>query len=191
MLFNPTDNYDFVPNLTIDGITLESSDERKLLGLTIRNDLIWKSNTSSLTKRAYKKLWDIKRLKSQGTNLNDLIDIYQKQVWSILEFGVPVWNNGLTQDEVADIERVQKAFLHISLEGEYTDYQSAFELTKLETLLCRRLKLCKKFVLRSSKHPKHSKWFLKTEPGPYIRSKKPDYKIPLCRLTRIKKGPIA
>ena len=44
MLFNPTDNYDFVPNLTIDGITLESSDEMKLLGLTIRNDLSWKSN---------------------------------------------------------------------------------------------------------------------------------------------------
>ena len=190
MLFNPTENYDFVPNLTIDGITLETSDEMKLLGLTIRNDLSWKSNTCSLIKRAYKKLWAIKRLKSQGANLDDLIDIYEKQVRSVLEFGVPVWNSGLTQDEVADIERVQKAFLHIALENEYKDYQSALQVSQLETLVCRRLQLCKKFAMKSSKHPKHSKWFVRNEPGPNTRSKKPDYKIPLCRLTRTRKGPI-
>ena len=190
MLFNPTENYDFVPNLTIDGITLETSDEMKLLGLTIRNDLSWKSNTCSLIKRAYKKLWAIKRLKSQGANLEDLIDIYEKQVRSVLEFGVPVWNSGLTQDEVADIERVQKAFLHIALENEYKDYQSALQVSQLETLVCRRLQLCKKFAMKSSKHPKHSKWFVRNEPGPNTRSKKPDHKIPLCRLTRTRKGPI-
>ena len=153
-------------------------------------NLSWKSNTSNLTKRAYKKLWAIQILKSQGANLNDLIDIYEKQVRSILEFGVPVWNSRLTQEEVADIERVQKAFLHIVLEKEYTDYQSALEVAKLETLVCRRLKLCQKFALKSSKHPKHSKWFVRTEPGPSTRSKKPEYKIPLCRLERTSKGPI-
>ena len=73
---------------------------------------------------------------------------------------------------------------------EHTDYQSALEVTKLETLVCRRLKLCKKFALKSSKHPKHSKWFVRTEPGPSTRSKKPEYKIPLCRLERTSKGPI-
>ena len=161
MLFNPTENYDFVPNLTIDGITLETSDEMKLLGLTIQNDLSWKSNTCSLIKRAYKKLWAIKRLKSQGANREDLIDIYEKQVRSVLEFGVPVWNSGLNQDEVADIERVQKAFLHIALENEYKDYQSALQVSQLETLVCRRLQLCKKFAMKSSKHPKHSKWFVR------------------------------
>ena len=37
--------------------------------------------------RAYKKLWAIKRLKNQGAELNDLVDIYMKQVRSVLEFG--------------------------------------------------------------------------------------------------------
>ena len=107
MLFNPTVIYDFVPNLTVDNVNLETSEEMKLLGLTISSDLSWKSNTSDMVQRAYKKLWIIKRLKKQGANLSDLVDIYIKQIRSILEFGVPVWNSALTQEEVLEIERVQ------------------------------------------------------------------------------------
>ena len=96
MLFNPTMKFDFIPNLTVDNTDIETVDEMKLLGLTLRNDLSWKSNTKSMVKRAFKKLWAIQRLKRHGANLNDLVDIYVKQVISILELGVPVWNSGLT-----------------------------------------------------------------------------------------------
>ena len=143
-----------------------------------------------MIKRAFKKLWIIQRLKKQGANLNDLIDIHVKQVRSILDFGVPVWNSGLTQEEVIDIERVQKAFLHIALKDDYRDYQSALSKTNLETLVVRRFKLCKNFAVKTSKHPKHSKWFAKTKSGANTRSDKPIYKMPLCRLTRTSKGPI-
>ena len=55
MLFNPTINYDFVPNLTVEGVDIETLEEMKLLGLTLRNDLSWKSNTEKMISRAYKK----------------------------------------------------------------------------------------------------------------------------------------
>ena len=58
--------------------------------------------------KAYKRLWLIRRLKKEGACLDDLIDVYIKHVRSILEFGVPVWNSGLTLEEIKDIERVQK-----------------------------------------------------------------------------------
>ena len=132
--------------------------------------------------RAYKKLWAIKRLKNQGAELNDLVDIYMKQVRSVLEFGVPA--------VVLDIERVQKSFLHIALGHEYLDYQSALRISNLETLSLRRLKLCKKFAEKASKHPKHSKWFVMTKPGLNTRSDKQTYKMPICRLARTSKGPI-
>ena len=61
----------------------------------------------------------INRLKNQGARLSDLIDIYIKHVRSIPEFGVAVWNTGLTLEEIADIERVQKSFLHIVIEHDY------------------------------------------------------------------------
>ena len=140
--------------------------------------------------RAYKKLWAIKRLKNQGAEFNDLVDIYMKQVRSVLEFGVPAWNSGITQAEVLDIERVQKSFLHIALGHEYLDYQSALRISNLETLSLRRLKLCKKFAEKASKHPKHSKWFVMTKPGLNTRSDKQTYKMPICRLARTSKGPI-
>ena len=190
MLFNPTKNYDFVPDLKIDDVELETLDEMKLLGLTIRNDLSWKANTENMTKKAYKRLWMIKRLKKQGANLNDLTDIYIKQVRSILEFGVPVWNAGIKQEQVTDIERVQKSFLHIALGSDYTDYKSALEEANLEMLSSRRTKLCKNFAMKAFKHPKHTHWFSTKEPGPNTRSDKIVFKPPLCRLSRLKKSPI-
>ena len=124
MLFNPTINYDFVPDLTLNGIELETLDEMRL-GLIERSDLSWKSNTDQMISRAYKKLWILKRLKGQGASLEDLTDIYVKQVRSILEFGVPVWNSKLIQEEINDIERVQKSFMYIALGDDFTHYKSA------------------------------------------------------------------
>ena len=190
MLFNPTVKYDFIPDLSVENIQVETCEEMKLLGLTISNNLSWKSNTNNLILRAYKKLWVIKRLKIQGANQSDLIDIYVKQVRSILEYGVPVWNSGLTLEEVADFERVQKSFLHITLEQDYQDYKSALVKTQLETLEYRRWKLCKKFAVKAAGHPKHSKWFVKNKPGLNTRSEKQPYKLPWCRLSRTLKGPI-
>ena len=59
-----------------------------------------------MTQNAYKRLWMVKRLKSNGASLDDLVDVYVKQTRSILEFGAPVWNPNLTQNDVASIERV-------------------------------------------------------------------------------------
>ena len=119
MLFNPTINFDFVPDFKVEGEQIETLDEMKLLGLVLSNDLSWKANTANMTKKAYKKLWMIKRLKLNGATYEDLTDVYVKQVRSILEFGTPVWNSNLTQEDVFDIERVQKSFLHIALENMY------------------------------------------------------------------------
>ena len=128
-------------------------------------DLSWKPNTEIMTKKAYKRLWTLKRLKRQGASLDDLRDIYVKQVRSVLEFGVPVWSSGLTQKDASDIERVQKSFLHIALGNDYTDYQAALAESSLEMLSSRRTRLCKSFAVKTAKHPKHNHWFVKTKPG--------------------------
>ena len=142
MVFNPTLNHDFIPEFNQGSLHIETMEEMKLLGLIVSNDLTWKRNTEYLTKKAYQKLWSIKRLIKHGASLDDIIDIYEKQVRSVLEFGVPVWNSGITKEEALEIERVQKSFLHIALGNSYKTYESALEITGLETLENRRLKLC-------------------------------------------------
>ena len=127
MLFNPTLSFDFVPLYKIQDKELETVEEMKLLGLILRNDLSWKSNTENMVKRANSRLWMVKRSKNRGANLKDLVEIYTKQVRSVLEFGVPVWNSKLTKEEIVDIERIQKSFLHIALGNSYIDYENALE----------------------------------------------------------------
>ena len=114
----------------------------KLLGLTIRNDLNWQSNTDEMTVKANERLWMIKRLKLNGATYEDLTDVYVKQVRSILEFGTPVWNSNLKQEDVLDIERVQKSFLHIALGNMYINYESALDRMNLETLKERITNIC-------------------------------------------------
>ena len=71
-----------------------------------------------------------------------LPDVYIKQIRSVLEFGVPVWNSGHTKDEVDDIERVQKSYLQIVLGSKYDNYENALGLASIKSLQCRRYTLC-------------------------------------------------
>ena len=131
----------------------------------------------------------IKRLKSRGAHIDDLKDIQTKQIRSVLEFGVPVWNCGLTKAEVTDIKRVQKSSLHIALGDGYGDYENALSISKLETLEERRKNLCIKFAKKAAKHPKHKDWFV-PESKPNTRSEKTNFKAPTGRLKRFLKSPI-
>ena len=45
------------------------------------------------------------------TSVSELVDVYQKQVRSVLELAVPVWQPALTGKEKTQIERVQKMCL--------------------------------------------------------------------------------
>ena len=190
MLFNPTKHFDFIPELDMEGKSIETVENMKILGIIVSNDLKWKENTLEMTKKAYNRLWMLKRLKSHGASLEDLTDVYTKQIRSILEFGVPVWNPNLTKDDSYQIERVQKAFLHIALGSEYSDYNTALKRTKLESLEHRREILCSKFAKKSAKHPKHKQWFALNENERNTRCKKSMYKEPLYRLSRYRNSPI-
>ena len=97
----------------------------------------------------------------------------------------------LTEGESKDIERVQKSFLHILLGTEYVGYEQALEISQLEKLATRWTGLCYKFTLKASKHPKHMKWFVKTDTHrPNTRRDKMEYKQPIQRLVRYQKSPI-
>ena len=100
------------------------------LNFTIRSDLKCVSNTKDIVKRALNKLWIIRRLKALGANTHKLVDIFNKQCRSILEFAVPVWNGNITRNEVTDIERVQKVALHIILGDKFKNYAKCFRKDK-------------------------------------------------------------
>ena len=91
-------------------------------------------------------------MKNLGSDKLRLIDIYIKQVRSVLELAVPAWHPGLTCGDAVDIERVQRAALQISLGMNYTTYKAALNLFNLDTLETRRTLLCKKSSNKAVKH---------------------------------------
>ena len=78
MNFNPARTKDFYPRFLVIGKELKIAEESKILGLTLKNDLSWSSNTEYMVKRAYEKLWCLRRLKKFRAMTDDLLEVYIK-----------------------------------------------------------------------------------------------------------------
>ena len=70
----------------------------------------------------------------------DLLTFYCTVIRSVLEYGAQVWSAGLTQEQMKNIERIQKRALRI-IYPQY-DYNRALIETKLQTLEERRDDQC-------------------------------------------------
>ena len=191
MVFNPCTSVDFMPDFQLGENELEVVEEMRLLGLIVRSDMKWAANTEYIVKRAYKKLWVIKRLKGHGADQDQLVDVYIKQIRSILELAVPAWHGAITQAERIEIERVQKAALHIVLGHEYTSYKNALKYFNLDSLDKRRDKLCLKFAKKAEKHPKFKKWFKVNKPNVNTRQEQTKYCEVIANKDRYKRSPIS
>ena len=94
-----------------------------------------------------------------GTSTPELLDVYQKQIRSVFEMAVPVWEPGLSKEEVKQLERVQKTAFHVILGEGYTGYQRSLTVLDCETLKNRRVQICLNFANKALRHPKYSSWF--------------------------------
>ena len=69
-----------MPQFEMEGNQLELTEEIKIIGLVVRSDLKWSSNTKYIVERGYSRLWMMRRLKNHGVGPDDLKDVYIKQV---------------------------------------------------------------------------------------------------------------
>ena len=197
MKFNFSHSRDFPPELHIPGFANnhEVIDQTKLLGVMLSNDLRWEANTSYICAKALKKLWILRRLKSLDIPDDFILEVYTKEIRSILELAVPAWHSGLTKKQVNEIEKIQKIALAIIM-GRTLPYHEALSFFNLEPLHTRREKLCIKFAKKTlkSRHsdifePSHSKSRYNTRfKTKFVESNwntKRFYRSPVNYLTRI------
>ena len=157
MVFNPGRSWDFLPRFHFINDELDVVEEIKLLEVIIRSDLSWQQNTDYIVIKKNKNLWSLRRLKKLGARTTDLVDVYIKQVRSLLEFAAVVWHPSLRNKDRVRIERVQKSALCVILVDNYRSYRAALKEVNLESLFSRRNRLSKKFAKKSLKHSKFSK----------------------------------
>ena len=131
MVFNFTNNHQFTTRLSVNNENIQVVDNTKLLGTYITNDLKWDLNTSELVKKANMRLQLLHKIIDFGSSLSDLKEIYILFIRSILDQSCTIWNSSLTQENINDIERVQKSALRIILGERYKTYQNALNLLEM------------------------------------------------------------
>ena len=152
MSFTKSRKWDFPPEVCFtDGTPLECITDTRLVGVVISQDLKWFKNTAYICEKARGKLWILRRMLKVDLDVNQLFDVYTKEIRSILEMAVPVWHSGLTKKQTADIESIQKLAMKIILQSNYSGYASACEQFGAQTLEERRIKLCYKFATKNLK----------------------------------------
>ena len=82
--------------------------------------------------------------------------IYIQYVRSLLEQSCVVWHRSITEEDRANIERVQKNALRVILKSSYTTYENGLDKLNLESLEERREKVFLRFALkcRNNSHTK-------------------------------------
>ena len=152
MKFNTSRNWDFPVQLSFsDGYEVSVASEHKLLGVVITDDLKWDRNTEYICTKARKRLWILRRLAQHNFNQWQLLDVYNKEVRSILEMCVPVWHSSLTKVLSKKIEAIQKLAFKLILKEKYKSYKNACQLLNTDTLKDRRSAICTKFALKNLK----------------------------------------
>ena len=94
-----------------------------------------------------------------------ILDVYKKEIRSILEYCCVVFHHGLSQELENQIESVQR--LVLKLVTRYLNlklsYNESCILFQMEPLFSRRLDQCNTFIRRTLKNPKYSSMFIKRQ----------------------------
>ena len=159
MIFNFSKKNQFTTKLTVNKKDIEVVKETKLLGTVITEDLKWNKNTREIVIKAYKRMQLLNKAASFTSNIQDLRCIYLTYIRSVLEQSAVVWHSSLTYKNRKDLERVQKAALRVILKSRYSNYKSALEILRIETLEKRREVLCLRFAKNCLKNSKVKNFF--------------------------------
>ena len=128
---------------------------------------------------------------SFGTPREDMKTIYTLFVRSLLEQSATVWHFSLTQDNINDLERVQKTAVKIILQDEYKGYQRGLAQLDLETLENRREELCLAFAQKCTKNEKMKHMFPLNDKSHNMNTRNDEkYKVQFANTDRLKDSAI-
>ena len=132
-------------------------------------------------------MWILRRLKSLGCPIKELLDVLQQQVLSICEGSVAFWGPMITKAESNMLERCLKTGLHIIYQEKYLSFSQVLKLANMRSLKVRRVELITRFSKNALNSSKYSNWFCRNEETANIatrRSQPPLLKPVQCRTQR-------
>ena len=101
----------------------------------------------------------LKKILSFGATIEEMVHLWKLYCRSKIEQSAEVWSSSLSQENIEDLERTQKAFAKLILKNKYNDddengCENALLILNLETLQKRRKDLCLNFTKSCIKNDK-------------------------------------
>ena len=159
IIFNFSRNHKFTTDILLKNQRIEIVEQAKLLGLILTSDLKWNDNTNYLVKDANKRMVMLRAASKFTSDKFVLKQIYYSRVRCKLEQSAAVWSSSLTQKNISDLERVQKAAVRIILGKPYESYTQTLRDLDMMKLSERRNIICLKFAKNSLKLENFKKLF--------------------------------
>ena len=96
-----------------------------------------------------------------GLDYETILDVYFKEIRSILEYGAVIFHSSLTRKQARTVENVQKLVLrmlsqYLEIKFSYSEATIFFCTEQLES---RRQDLCKTFIKRNRNNPRFNSMF--------------------------------
>ena len=167
---------------------MECIEQIRLLGVEMNDDLSWKSNTDSITKKAFGRMTLLRKLVGFGIPRKDLVLIYILFIRSKLEYCSEVWHSTITQEEIQDLDRVQKCAVRVIMGEDYEGYEEALLSLELEDLSIRRENMCLSFAKKCLSNSLTKAWFPKNPQGVYYLRNPETFDIMLAHTERFKQS---
>ena len=154
MIFNFSRKLDFSPKLNIDNKSVNIVSKSKILGLTISDSLKWNDHIDDIVDRVRGRLFVIQKLMKNGIDYAYLIDVFHKEIRSVLEYGAVIFHFGLTKELSNMIEDIQKIFMRLlsNYIGVKFSYMESCIYFYVEPLILRRESLCRAFIRKILKN---------------------------------------
>ena len=138
-------------------------------------------------------MWIIRRLKTLGCPIPELVDVLKQQIVLICEFGAAYWGRMITKAESNLLDGCPKTGLHIIFQEQYILFLHCLKLAKISSLNQRRVAILAKFSKNALSNPNYKKWFCayeEPEEGPRTCQTRPLLKLVQCRTQRFERSPI-
>ena len=124
----------------------------------LQDNLKWDSRINDIRSRAASKLFLVKQMRNNDFGVQFMIDFFNKEIRSVLEYGNVLYHHGLTKSLSDQIKAIQRHFLkllsgHI---GQKFTYMEASIYFHVEPLISRRHTLCLQFIKKPLKSDLYS-----------------------------------
>ena len=162
-------------SITVNGITINSEEEMKLLGFMIGASPGVGSHVDHIKAKFRVRFWTLIHLKRAGLSGWRLFRIYAAVIRPIIEANSVIYHSMLNKGQAKEIERMQKMAAKLCF-GFHLHYGEILEMWGIDSLETRRRTAIEKFVQKTnSTNPRFAtRWFRpRQEPEMNLRNRRP------------------